>query len=201
MPIYHQGRKVKEVYHQGRKVKEIWHMGRKIYTSRPVEVMPPTPDSSAAQNWLRGKLAEYGEDYLTVKELPFDIDSRNATNMNYMFQSCSALTTVPDLDTAQVTEMTSLFDGCKSLTTVPQLDTRNVTGMFAMFRDCSSLTSVPDMDTEQVRDLRYMFVRCARLTDGNVRLINKRLFANTSDMITGSGLTREPFYNSAGQPI
>lgn len=33
MPIYHQGRKVKEAYHQGRKVKEIWHMGRKIYTS------------------------------------------------------------------------------------------------------------------------------------------------------------------------
>ena len=33
MPIYHQGRKVKEVYHQGRKVKEIWHMGRKIYAS------------------------------------------------------------------------------------------------------------------------------------------------------------------------
>lgn len=33
MPIYHQGRKVKEVWHQGRKVKEIWHMGRRIYTS------------------------------------------------------------------------------------------------------------------------------------------------------------------------
>ena len=32
MPIYHQGRKVKEVYHQGRKVKEIWHMGRKSTT-------------------------------------------------------------------------------------------------------------------------------------------------------------------------
>lgn len=33
MPIYHQGRKVKEVWHQGRKVKELWHQGRKIYTS------------------------------------------------------------------------------------------------------------------------------------------------------------------------
>lgn len=33
MPVYHQGRKVKEVYHQGRKVKELWYMGRKVYSS------------------------------------------------------------------------------------------------------------------------------------------------------------------------
>ncbi|AIL96436.1 hypothetical protein CUREI_11750 (plasmid) [Corynebacterium ureicelerivorans] len=33
MPIYHQGRKVKDVFHQGRKVKEIWHMGRLIYAA------------------------------------------------------------------------------------------------------------------------------------------------------------------------
>lgn len=33
MPIYHQGREVKEVYHQGRKVKEVWYMGGKIYSS------------------------------------------------------------------------------------------------------------------------------------------------------------------------
>lgn len=33
MPIYHQGRKVKEVHHQGRKVKELWYMGRKVYSS------------------------------------------------------------------------------------------------------------------------------------------------------------------------
>lgn len=34
MPVYHQGRKVKEVWHQGRRVKEIWHMGKLVYTSR-----------------------------------------------------------------------------------------------------------------------------------------------------------------------
>ena len=33
MPVYHQGRKVKEVHHQGRKVKELWYMGRKVYSS------------------------------------------------------------------------------------------------------------------------------------------------------------------------
>ena len=33
MPIYHQGRKVKDVFHQGRKVKEIWYQGRLIYAA------------------------------------------------------------------------------------------------------------------------------------------------------------------------
>ena len=32
MPIFHQGRKVKEVWHQGRKVREIWHNGQKVFS-------------------------------------------------------------------------------------------------------------------------------------------------------------------------
>ena len=194
MPIYHQGRKVKEVYHQGRKVKEIWHMGRRVYSSsKPVEVMPPMTGDFWAQSWLRGKLAEYGEDYKTVTELPFDIDSRNAANMRSMFSDCSSLTSVPELDTRQVTTMRSMFFRCSSLTSVPQMDTSQVTDMAYMFSDCSSLTSVPELDTRQVRDMTKMFWNCARLTDGNVRLNGRRLFVTTTDMITGSGLTREPF--------
>lgn len=270
MPVYHQGRKVKEVYHQGRKVKELWYMGRKIYTSftprvftvrldpgglfsspswdtgsvtgdntlvqsitgsglylaanatytrtdgkttglrtsegrafnaseplpagvqlvgdagtyvitevqnKPVEVMPPVPGKFDARDWLRNTAQKYGQDYATVTELPFEIDSRNATNTHVMFYGCSSLTTVPTMDTSQVTNMAS------------------------MFSDCSSLTSVPDMNTSQVTDMRWMFYDCSSLTDGNARLIGKHPNVNTTDMIKGSGLTREPFYNSAGQPI
>lgn len=216
---------------------------------KPVEVMPPTPGDFDAINWLRWKLAEYGEDYRTVTELPFDIDSRNATNMRVMFADCSALTTVPALDTARmttmsgmfqncsslttvpemdtrnVTNMAYMFNGCSALTTVPQLDTRNVTTMRTMFQDCRSLTSVPEMDTRNVTNMAYMFASafgiaripdlatsqvadmtemfwdCRSLTDGNVRLIGKHPRVNTYTMISGSGLTREPFYDSAGRPI
>ena len=179
MPIYHQGRKVKEVYHQGRKVKEIWHMGRRVYTSirKPVEVMPATPGFYDAQNWLRATVKKYGLDYTTVTELPFDIDSRNATNMFYMFSYCSALTSVP------------------------AMDTRNVTNMSYMFSNCSALTRVPEMDTSQVTGMTNMFEGCTKLTDGNVRLIGKHPQVNTNNMIRNSGLTREPFYDSAGNPI
>lgn len=169
MPIYHQGRKAKEVWHQGRRVKEVWHMGRRVYSSRPVEVMPPTPGNLDARDWLRNTVEKYGQDYKTVRELPFEIDSRNATSMYKMFFGCSSLTTVPEMDTSQVT------------------------GMYSMFFGCSSLTAVPQMDTSQVTDMGYMFYGCSSLTDGSVALTVKRKGASTFNMILNSGLTREPF--------
>ena len=115
--------------------------------------MPATPGRTDARDWLRAKLTEYGEDYRTVEEIPFEIDSSQVTNMSNMFRGCSSLTTVPDMDT------------------------RNATSMYDMFRGCSSLT------------------------DGNVRLIGKRWIVDTLRMIQGSGLTRQPFYDSSGRPI
>src|SRR5699024_674586 len=149
----------------------------RVFSGKPVEVMPATPGMTDARDWMRAKLTEYGESYETVKELPFDIDASQVTDMSYMFNECNALTTVPDMDTSQVTDM------C------------------CMFQDCYALTLVPDMDTSQVTDVSYMFFDCAKLTDGNVRLIGKYRRVTTKLMIWKSGLTREPFYDSSGQPI
>lgn len=161
--------------------------------NKPVEVMPPTPNTYDAQNWLRNTVAKYGMGYTTVTELPFDIDSRNATVVQAMFAGCSSLTSVPQMDTSNVTNIGNIFSGCSSLTTVPQMDTRNATSMKFMFADCSSLTSVPQMDTRNVTTMRYMFQNCRSLTDGNAALTVKRRGADTTGMIDGSGLTREPF--------
>ena len=177
MTVYFGDKKIKEMYWGGRKIREAWYEGERVFSGRPVEVMPPTPGTYDARNWLRAKLTEYGEDYRMVEELPFGIDSRQVTDMAAMFRGCSSLTTAPAMDTAQVTNMSYMFYDCSSLTTVPDMDTRNVTLMYDMFRNCSSLT------------------------DGNVRLIGKRTGVNTVRMIQGSGLTREPFYDSSGQPI
>lgn len=136
---------------------------------KPVEVMPATPSYGDASDWLRGKLTEYGLDYTTVTELPFDIDTGKATNMGSMFFKFSSLTTAPPMDTSQVTNMQNMFARCAALTTVPALDTSRAVNMYQMFWNCSSLT------------------------DGNVALTVKRKGANTSNMINDSGLTREPF--------
>ena len=177
MPIYFDGKKVTAMYWGGLKIREAWYGGERVFSGKPVEVMPATPGTYNARDWLRSKLEEYGENYQTVQELPFEIDSRQATTMREMFRDCSSLTTVPEMDTSRVTTMR------------------------AMFRDCSSLTTVPDMDTSQVTDMTDMFRGCSSLTDGNVRLIGKRTGVSTVRMIQDSGLTREPFYDSSGQPI
>ena len=201
MSMHIDGKKIAEMYWAGQKIREAWHEGQRVFSGKPVEVMPPTPNWYDAQDWLRGRLTEYGESYQTVKEIPFEIDTGESSNLDSMFRGCSSLTTVPDMDTSQVTNMLSMFDGCSSLTTAPVMDTSQATDMRSMFRDCSSLTTVPDMDTRNVTDVSDMFRGCSSLTDGNVRLIGKRTGVSTVRMIQDSGLTREPFYDINGQPI
>ena len=225
MSMHIDGKKITAMYWGGRKIREAWYEGQRVFSGKPVEVMPPTPNWYDAQDWLRGRLTEYGESYQTVKEIPFEIDTGESSNLDSMFRGCSSLTTVPDMDTGQATDVQSMFRDCSSLTTVPDMDTRNVTNMLSMFdgcsslttapvmdtsqatdmrsmfRDCSSLTTVPDMDTSQVTIMSDMFRGCSSLTDGNVRLIGKHPRVNTLRMIRNSGLTREPFYDSSGQPI
>ena len=135
-----------------------------------IDVVQITLDNEGLSHWMfRAELSDRGLDYQTVEELPFEIELVGTGSTQYMFEGCSSLTSVPDMDTSQVTNMTSMFNGC------------------------SSLTSVSDMDTSQVTDMRWMFLNCSALTDGNVRLIGRHPNVTTTGMITGSGLTREPW--------
>ena len=129
-----------------------------------------------------------------------DMDTAQVTNMNRMFGDCAALTSVPDLNASNVTDMGYMFYGCSSLTVAPAMDTSSVTTMRSMFYDCTALTYVPDLQTSNVAEVSYMFRGCSSLTDGNVRLIGKRTGVVTDYMIFNSGLTREPFYTTDGQP-
>ena len=63
-----------------------------------------------------------------------------ASDIVYMFQGCSSLTTVPLFDTSNTTVMSLVFYNCSSLTTVPSFDIRKVTNIAGMFYNCSSLT-------------------------------------------------------------
>lgn len=178
MPTYFDGlKKAKEMYWAGQKIREAWYEGKRVFSGKPVEVMPATPGEYDARDWLRAKLTEYGEDYATVKEIPFEIDAGEATTMR------------------------SLFTGCSKLVTAPAMDTRGVTNTSYLFYQCRSLIEVPPMNTAQVTDARNMFRECLELTDGNVRLIGKHQGVRTDYMIYRSGLTREPFYDSTGRPI
>lgn len=176
--------------------------------SPPVKVWPTSGavqivlgDLLQARDQFRAAMSARGLDYRTATEIPFDIELVGTGSARNMFQFCYALTHAPDLDTSGVTNMNSMFRDCNSLLTAPAMDTNNATDMGYMFNNCSSLTSVPDMNTSSVTDMNSMFLNCSSLTDGNVRLIGRHPQVNTSVMIYGSGLTREPFYDTAGNPI
>ena len=116
MSMHIDGKKVTAMYWGGLKIREAWYGGERVFSGKPVEVMPPTPGTYDARDWLRAKLTEYGEDYRTVEEIPFEIDSSQVTNMFNMFRGCSSLTTVPDMHTRNATSMYDMFRGCSALT-------------------------------------------------------------------------------------
>lgn len=88
-----------------------------------------------------------------------------------MFSGCKKIEycNLNELLTVNVTDMSYVFDGCSSLTTVEIGDSNyfsNVTTMKAMFRGCASLSSVKTsaMDTSKVTDFSSMFEGCG-ITD------------------------------------
>ena len=82
----------------------------------------------------------------------------------------------------------------KTVTELPfDIDSSSATNLYSMFMGCVALTTVPRMDTSQATDMRFMFQDCKSLRDGSVTLTVKRRGASTTNMLYGSGLTREPF--------
>ena len=176
MGLFVGGVPVKQVSVGSTPVTAVYVGAKKVWPTR--ETVQITLGTGAqAQSQFRAALSDRGLDYATVTEIPFDIELVGTGSANNMFYGCSALTTVPEMDTSQVTNMSYMFWGC------------------------SALTYVPDMGTSQVTDTNNMFRNCPSLTDGNVRLIGRHPNVRTSNMILGSGLTRMPFYDAAGNPI
>ena len=75
-----------------------------------------------------------------------DVDTSNVTDMNNVFNSCSALTSldVSKWNTSNVTNMKNMFYSCNALTSldVSKFDTSNVTNMSGMFYGCIALKTI-----------------------------------------------------------
>ncbi len=121
------------------------------------------------------------------------LNTSEATDMSYMFNGCSNLTSlvVSHFDTQNVTDMSGMFNYCSSLTSldVSHFDTKNVTKMSGMFYRCSNLTSldVSHFDTQNVRDMGYMFGGCGSLTSLDVSHFNTQNVTNMSIMFRDCG--------------
>ena len=98
-------------------------------------------------------------------------DTSKGTNFKYMFNNCSALTTVPALNTSKGTNFSYMFYQCSALTSIPALNTSNGTDFSYMFNYCRNLTSIPQLDLSKATSsssLSNMFRECSALVDLNI---------------------------------
>ena len=183
MPAQFGNIKIGAMQYNGQTIGEAMYNGQVVYRSALPVVAITARQSGQAQSQFRAACTAHGVNYATVQELPFLLDTSTATHLGGAFPAGG------------------MFNGCVALTTVPPMDTSNVTSMTSMFYGCSSLVYVPDMNTSKATSVVRMFENCSSLTDGNVSLIGKHPSVGTANMITGSGLTRLPFYDTNGNPI
>ena len=108
-----------------------------------------------------------------VNKVVFNASFANArpTSCYYWFCGCSKLTDIEgieNLNTENVTNMNSMFDRCSALTSLDltNFNTAKVLDMSYMFMGCSALTTIFVSDkfvTDQVTDGRDMFHMCINL--------------------------------------
>ena len=108
-----------------------------------------------------------------IEKVVFDASFANArpTSCYYWFSGCSKLTDIEgieNLNTENVTNMNSMFDRCSALTSLDltNFNTAKVSDMSYMFMGCSALTTIFVSDkfvTNQVTDGREMFHMCINL--------------------------------------
>ena len=131
-----------------------------------------------------------------VKADILNVNTKNVTNMNRMFNDCSSLVSLDlsGFDTKNVTRMSGMFSGCSGLTSLDLsgFDTKNVTSMSGMFRGCSGFTSLDlsGFDTKNLTDMSQMFGICSGLTSLDLSGFDTKNVTSMSGMFSGcSGLT------------
>ena len=124
------------------------------------------------------------------------LNTSNVRGMPQMFNNCSKLTTIPLLDTSKVTNMDSMFVSCSNLTTIPLLDTSKVTNMYFMFYGCKNLITIPQLNTSNVTNMKQMFQECSNLT--TIPLLDTSKVTGMSGMFNGcSNLTTIPLLDTS----
>ena len=117
-----------------------------------------------------------------------NLDTSNVTDMSYMFDMCSNLSSIDlsGLNTSNVTNMSYMFDMCSNLSSIDLsgLNTSNVTDISFMFAGCSSLNSInlSNLKTNNVTNMQGFLLMCEELTTVNLSSFNTSNVTNMDSM-------------------
>ena len=123
-------------------------------------------------------------DLTTIENLEY-LNTSEVTDMSYMFEECTSLTSLnlDNFNTDKVTDMSSMFSACANIRylDVSGFDTHNVTDMNHMFSECYGLLSLDlgNFDTGKVTNMSNMFLLCYSLRSIDLNSFNT---SNVTDM-------------------
>ena len=95
---------------------------------------------------------------------------KSGTSFERLFRSSNNVIEVLGANTSNVTNMQSMFEGCTALQSVPLFDTSNVMDMSYMFTECTHLTTIPLFDTSKVINMGITFYKCYNVQSGALAL-------------------------------
>ena len=132
----------------------------------------------------------YNNSNLTTIEGLEYLNTEDVTNMEFMFDGCSALKSLnlSKFNTAKVTSMKKMFNNCSALKSLnlSGFNTAKVTDMNNMFSSCSALESLDlsMFNTENVTSMPNMFNGAKKLKTLNVSSFNTEKVKNMGHMFT-----------------
>ena len=134
----------------------------------------------------------YNNSNLTTIEGLEYLNTEDVTNMEYMFDGCSALESLDlsKFNTAKVTSMKKMFNNCSALKSLnlSGFNTANVTSMKQMFNKCSALKSLnlSGFNTAKVTDMDRLFAGCSALESLDLSMFNTSSVESMPDMFNGA---------------
>ncbi len=142
----------------------------------------------------------YGFDKITEIRGLSNLKTDKVTNMGYMFNNCSSLTSLDFTKNKfdEVTNMSFFCYGCTDLATVKGLTSParfpKVTDMCYMFYHCEGLTSLPCYGGPEVRRMNYMYTGCTGFEyKGSTPTITSDKVTTMADMFHGCSNLRNTF--------
>lgn len=141
----------------------------------------------SCRGWFRGFSG------LTKIEGMENLKTSSVTDMSYMFNGCSGLTSLDlsGFDTSNVTSMSGLFSHCSSLKNLDLsgFNTSNVTDMSGLFEGCRFATiDFRGFDTSNVKYMGSMFAFCD-IKNLDLSKLNTSKVVDMSRMFSGCCLT------------
>lgn len=126
-----------------------------------------------------------------LEKISGELNTSNITNMDYMFQQCKKIKTIPNMNTSKVTTYKYFCQDCQLLENVPILDTHLASpySMNQMFTNCPNLTN------ESLNNILYM---CAHVGSGSAYRTLAYIGLTSAQATTCTGLSNWSAAQSAG---